>query len=137
MRNLRTGLGMLLLLSVAACASNASKDAAGPAPVSSADSAQALSGIQVQVDNQNISDMNIYLLRSGTRWLVGQAGGLSKSTLTIPGSVAPTDLRVRLLADPIGGNRPVTTPLLIVPRGQRIYWSIGSDPSMSTASAGE
>jgi hypothetical protein len=137
MRNLRTGLGLLLLLSAAACASNTSKDAAGPAPIGGADSAQASSGIQVQVDNQNISDMNIYLLRSGTRWLVGQAGGLSKSTLTIPGSVAPTDLRVRLLADPIGGSRPVTTPLLIVPRGQRIYWSIGSDPSMSTASAGE
>jgi hypothetical protein len=137
MSNLRTGIGLLLLLSAAACASNTSNEAAGPAPAGSADSAQASSGIEVQVDNQNISDMNVYLLKGGSRWLVGQAGGLSKSTLTIPGSVAPTDLRVRLLADPIGGNRSVTTPVLIVPRGQRIYWSIGSDPSMSTASAGE
>jgi hypothetical protein len=137
MSNLRTGIGLLLLLSAAACASNTSKEAAGPAPTGSADSAQNSSGIQVQVDNQNISDMNIYLLKGGARWLVGQAGSLSKSTLTIPGSVAPTDLRVRLLADPIGGSRPVTTPVLIVPHGQRIYWSIGSDPSMSTASTGE
>ena len=137
MRNLRTGIGLLLLLSAAACASNTSSEAAGPAPVASTDSAKTLSGIEVQIDNQNISDMSIYLLKGGSRWLVGQAGGMSKSTLIIPASVAPTDLRVRLLADPIGGSRPVTTPLLIVPRGQRIYWSIGTDPSMSTASTGE
>ena len=137
MRNLRTGIGLLLLLSAAGCASNTSSEAAGPAPAVSTDSAKAVSGIEVQIDNQNISDMSIYLLKGGSRWLVGQAGGMSKSTLIIPASVAPTDLRVRLLADPIGGSRPVTTPLLIVPRGQRIYWSIGTDPSMSTASAGE
>jgi hypothetical protein len=137
MRDLGRGVGLLLLLTVAACASNRSSEAAGPAPAASADSTQATSGIEVQIDNQNLSDMSIYLLKGGSRWLVGQAGGLRKSTLTIPSAVAPTDLRVRLLADPIGSNRPVTTPVLIVPRGQRIYWSIGSDPSMSTASAGE
>ena len=137
MRNLRRGIGLLLLSAVAACASNTSSDAAGPAPLSKADSTHATSGIEVQIDNQNLSDMSIYLLKGGSRWLVGQAAGLRKSTLIIPAAVAPTDLRVRLLADPIGGNRPATTPLLIVPRGQRIYWSIGSDPSMSTASTGE
>ena len=137
MRDLRMGIGLLLLLSAAACASNTSKEAAGPAPLERADSAEASSGIEVQIDNQNISDMSIYLLKGGTRWLVGQAGGLSKSTIKIPASVAPTDLRVRLLADPIGGSRRVTTPLLIVSRGEKIYWSIGSDPSMSTASTGE
>jgi hypothetical protein len=136
MRNLRIGIGLLVLFSAAACASNKASDAAGPAPVER-DSTEAYAGIEVQIDNQNISDMSIYLLRSGSRWLVGQAGGLKKSTLKIPASVAPTDLRIRLLADPIGSSRTVTTPLLIVPRGQKIYWSIGSDPSMSTASAGE
>ncbi len=137
MRNLRAGIGAVLLLSAAACAANKSSDAAGPAPLARADSTHASRAIELQIDNENFSDMSIYLLRGGTRWLVGQAGGLRKATLTIPASVAPTDLRVRLLADPIGGNRAITTPLLIVPRGQRIYWTIGSDPSMSTASAGE
>jgi hypothetical protein len=68
------------------------------------------------------------------RW--ANAGGLSKTTLTIPEAMTPTDLRVRLIAEPIGGNRPIATPVLIVPAGQRIYWSIGSDPATSTASAG-
>jgi hypothetical protein len=47
------------------------------------------------------------------------------------------DLRVKLLAEPIGGNRPFTTPVLIVPRGQTVYWTIGTDPSTSSASTGE
>ena len=137
MRVLRAGISMFVMLSAAACAaSHQSAEATGPVPASGADSAQASQGIQVQIDNQNFSDMNIYLLRNGGRWLVGQAEGMGKTTLTIPQSMAPTDLRVRLIGDPIGGSRPVTTPVLIVPRGQTIYWKIGTEPGSSTASAG-
>ena len=133
MRELRAGLSLLLLMS-AACASNASRNAAGAAPMESAKTA---SGIDVEIDNQNLSDMSIYLLKNSSRWLVGQAGGLRKTTITIPASLAPADLHVRLLAEPIGATLRVFTPSLLVPHGQRIYWSMGSDPSMSIASTGE
>ena len=99
MKELRAGMAVFLMLAAAACASHA-PDEAGPAPISRADSAEASTGLQVQVDNQNINDMNIYLLRSGSRFLVGQAGGLSKTTLTIPEAMTPGDLRVRLIAVP-------------------------------------
>jgi hypothetical protein len=135
MKGLWAGMAVFLMLAAASCASHA-PDEAGPAPISRADSARDSTGLQVQIDNQNINDMSIYLLRSGSRFLVGQAGGLSKTTLTIPEGMTPTDLRVRLLAEPIGGSRPIATPVLMVPPGQRIYWSIGSDPATSTASAG-
>jgi hypothetical protein len=135
MKGLRAGMAVFLMLAAAACASHA-PDEVGPAPMSRADSAGDSTGLQVRVDNQNINDMNIYLLRSGSRFLVGQAGGLSKTTLTIPEAMTPGDLRVRLIAEPIGGSRPITTPVLIVPPGQHVYWSIGSDPATSTASAG-
>ena len=135
MKNLRAGMAVFVMLAAAGCASHA-PDEAGPAPISRADSARDSTGLQVQIDNQNINDMSIYLLRSGSRFLVGQAGGLSKTTLTIPEGITPTDLRVRLIAEPIGGSRPIATPVLMVPPGQRIYWSIGSDPATSTASAG-
>jgi hypothetical protein len=128
-------MAVFSILAATACASHA-PDEAGPAPLSGADSARDSTGLQVQIDNQNINDMSIYLLRTGSRFLVGQAGGMSKTTLTIPEGISPPDLRVRLIAEPIGGSRPIATPVLIVPRGQRIYWSIGSDPAMSTASAG-
>jgi hypothetical protein len=134
MKGLWAGMAVFSMLA-AACASHA-PDEAGPAPMSRADSARDSTGLQVQIDNQNINDMTIYLLRTGSRFLVGQAGGLSKTTLTIPEGITPPDLRVRLIAEPIGGSRPIRTPVLIVPRGQRVYWSIGSDPATSTASAG-
>ena len=80
--------------------------------------------------------MTIYILKSGQRYLVGQAAGLSKTTLTIPSGMTLAGGRVRLLADPIGGAQPISTPLLLVSAGQQIYWTIGSDPSTSTASTG-
>lgn len=119
----------LALLAAAGCASSHTEVA--PAP-----SAQARSGTAVQIDNQNYSDMNIYVLNAGQRVLVGQVGGLDKTTLIIPTSLTPADGRVRLLADPIGAAGPITTPLLLVPQGQQIYWTIGSDPATSTASTG-
>jgi hypothetical protein len=135
MKDLRAGMAVFLMLAAAACASHTPAEA-GPAPVSRADSAHDSTGLQVQIDNQNINDMSIYLVRTGSRFLVGQAGGLSKTTLTIPEAMTPPDLRVRLIAEPIGGSRPIATPALIVARGQRIYWSIGTDAATSTASAG-
>jgi hypothetical protein len=137
MKDLRAGITVLLVLAAAGCAtSHTPAVATEPAPASRADSARDSAGLQVRIDNQNMSDMNIYLLRSGSRWLVGEVGGLSKTTLTIPEAITPTDLRVRLIADPIGGSRAIATPVLVVPPGQSVYWSIGSDPAMSTASAG-
>ncbi|HMH57100.1 MAG TPA: hypothetical protein VK535_12650 [Gemmatimonadales bacterium] len=89
----------------------------------------------MQIDNQNFSDMEIYVVKNGQRLLIGQAGGLTKTTLTIR-NAARGDGRVRLLAEPIGGARPIATPILIVPQGQSIFWTIGSDPATSTASTG-
>lgn len=124
----------LTILAAAGCGSSHTAKTA-PEPKSGSSQAQG-TGTTVQIDNQNYADMDIYVLNVGQRLLVGQAAGLSKTTLTIPSGIAPADGRVRLLADPTGGARPITTPLLVVPRGQQIYWTIGSDPSTSTASTG-
>jgi hypothetical protein len=138
MRQLRAGLIGLLVLSVACGASRS--PVAGPSPNSGSTAtsgAKAGQGaIPVQVDNQNFSDMNIYVLNGGSRWLLGQAGGLSKTTLSIPAGQTRADTRVRLLAEPIGGTRPIATPVLLVPAGESVYWTIGSDPTTSSASAG-
>jgi hypothetical protein len=127
MWHLRAGLVVLLGLSIA-CGASRSTVASEPKPSSN--------DISVQIDNQNFSDMNIYLVNGGQRWLLGSAGGLAKTTLTIPNGAAKSDGRVRLVADPIGGARPIATPTLLVPAGQSIFWTIGSDPATSTATAG-
>jgi hypothetical protein len=136
MRTTQASLTLSLLLVAAACSRSPNPEAA-PAPMPSHEADNAGSrAIPVQVDNQNFSDMNIYLVRDGARWLIGNVGGLTKNTIKIPASLAPPDLRVVLLAQPVGGRAAVRTPTLIVPAGQQVYWTIGSDPSMSTASAG-
>jgi hypothetical protein len=137
MRTPRASFTASLLLLAAGCARSPAP-AASPSPLASAsaDSARTSRAIPVQVDNQNFSDMNVYLVTRGTRWLVGNVAGLTKATLTVPASAAPADLRVRLRAQPIGGGGGATTPTLIVAPGQQVYWTIGSDPAMSTASAG-
>jgi hypothetical protein len=111
---------------------------ASPSPLASgsAESSHISRAIQIQVDNQNFSDMNVYLVTRGSRWLVGNVPGLTKATLTVPANLAPVDLQVRLRAQAIGGRGATSTPTLIVPPGQQVYWTIGSDPAMSTASAG-
>jgi len=109
-----------------ACGASRAPTSAAPAPSDE---------IPVKIDNQNFNDMNIYVIRSGSRWLVGHADGLARTTLTIS-NVARGDGRISLLAVPIGGGGRISTPALIVPQGQTIYWTIGSDPETSSASAG-
>jgi hypothetical protein len=137
MRTSRASLTASLLLLAAGCARSPAPGTS-PSPLTSAgaEPARTSRAIPVEVDNQNFSDMNVYLVNGGARWLVGNVAGLTKTTLTIPASVAPTDLRVRLRAQAIGARGSISTPMLIVAPGQQVYWTIGSDPAMSTASAG-
>jgi hypothetical protein len=137
MRTSRASFTASLILLAAGCARSPTP-AASPSPLASgsADSARTSPAIQVQVDNQNFSDMNVYLVSGGARWLVGNVAGMTNATLTVPAGLAPADRQVRLRAQAIGGRGATTTPTLIVPPGQQVYWTIGSDPAMSTASAG-
>jgi hypothetical protein len=138
MWTVRAGLVGLVALSAACGASRSSP--ASPVPKPGAAAAKAAepgcSKTRVEIDNQNFSDMNIYLIDRGTRVLLGSANGLSKTTLLIPAGFASSNWEVRLLADPIGGASPTRTPALLVAPGQSVYWTIGSDPANSFASAG-
>jgi hypothetical protein len=123
---------------VAGCAASRSTPAS-PAPRQEAaadTSATTRQPIQVRIDNQNFSDMNVYLVNQGTRVLLGSAPGMSKTTLTLPSASVSSRWQVRLLADPIGGSNAIRTPTLLVSPGQNVYWTIGSDPASSYASAG-
>lgn len=137
MRNMPARLSVFLIL--AACAgSSTSSEGAAPAPAADSGAAGASSGMQVVIDNQNINDVNVYLIGSGGgRVLVGKVASGKKTTLTIPQSVTPASARVTLVADPGAGGQPISTPPTVVPGGQRLYWKIGSDQSMSTSSTGE
>ena len=58
------------------------------------------------VDNRNVLDMNMYIVRDGGQRLrIGTAPGLAKTKMTIPRGIVLGSTTVRFLADPIGGNR--------------------------------
>ena len=124
-------LGLVALAAAGCGAARSSPDEATPTQA-----AEAAQPLKVEIDNRNYSDMSIYLVNDGTRVLVGSAPGLSKTTLSLPAGSRRTNWRVRLLADPIGGSAAIGTPSLLVAPGQRVYWTIGSDPASSFASAG-
>jgi len=137
MRTSRASLTAFLLLLAAGCArSHTPATTPSPASAGGADSARASRDIPVQIDNQNFSEMSVYLMNNGGKWLVGSVGGMTKSTLTVPASVSPADHRLRLRAEPVGGGGAITTSTLVVPPGQQVYWTIGSDQASSDASAG-
>ena len=114
----------------------ASRPPASPSPVPTTAAADSKGRIPVQIDNQNYSDLDVYLLSRGTRVLVGTVTGLTKATLLLPPGSALTDGRVQLQADPLGAVAPIRTPQLLVGPGEQVYWTIGADRADSYASVG-
>ena len=128
-------LGLSCLLGVAvACAGT--HPAPSPSPVPNTASADQQERIPVQIDNQNYSDMDVYLLDRGSRVLIGSVNGLTQATLLLPKGANTTDGRVQLQADPIGAVTPIRTPQLLVAPGEKVYWTIGADRADSYASVG-
>jgi len=71
----------------------------------------------VRVENVGFSDMNIYVVRSGSeRIRIGTAGGNRTTVLEIPKYLVQFPVPLRFLADPIGSNRrPVSDELTVNP----------------------
>lgn len=138
MWTVKVGLIGLVALSAGCSAGRSSPGSPTPkpgtAPVEAAESGP--SKTRVQIDNQNFSDMDVYLIDRGTRVFLGSAAGLSKTTLLIPAASVRSTWEVRLLAEPIGGSAPIRTPALMVAPNQNVYWTIGADAASSFASAG-
>jgi hypothetical protein len=136
MWTVRVGLIALVALSAGCSAGRSSPGSPTPkpgtAPAEAAESGP--SKTRVEIDNQNFSDMDVYLIDRGTHLFLGSAAGLSKTTLLIP-SLRST-WEVRLLAEPIGGSAPIRTPALMVAPNQNVYWTIGANAASSFASAG-
>jgi len=136
MGTIKIALLGLAALSGGCAASHPSPTPPAPKQEATTEAAPARTPVRVEIDNQNYSDMDVYLINNGMHLLLGSAPGLSKTTLSIPQGSAGGQLQVRLLADPVGGNVPIRTPALVVAPGQNVYWTIGSDPATSFASAG-
>ena len=78
----------------------------------------------VEVDNQGVLDMTIYVMRGAERVRVGIAGGLKKTSLPIPPNIVFGPTTLRFLADPIGSNRNSVSDEITVSPGDTVTWII-------------
>jgi hypothetical protein len=78
----------------------------------------------LEVDNQSVLDMTIYVYRSQERIRIGTATGLATSHIKIPSNLIFGPTSLRFLADPIGANRlPITEEISVSP-GDTIQMTI-------------
>lgn len=76
------------------------------------------------VDNRGYSDMTIYVVSGARRTRVGNAGGLSKTELTIPEFAIGNGGSISFVADPIGGNRSSFSTEVYIRAGETITLTI-------------
>lgn len=108
---------------VTACAQASTSTSGGD--VGPADTTAAPTTTTLSVDNQNFSDMTIYVIEaSGARQRLGTATGNSRTTLRIPARLLGGSRALRFQADPIGGTQaPISQEITVVP-GETVVLTI-------------
>ena len=108
MRSLLAGvLAAHTMLSACTSARNAESSSVGAATV-------------LQVDNQGLADMNVYIYNAGQRIRVGFAGGLRKTDIALPRTVVGGAGDVQFLLDPVGSSRASVTKRIYVEPGDTV-----------------
>ena len=74
----------------------------------------------VEVDNQALPDMTIYVLRGSQRIRLGLATGLSRTRFTIPRGIVFGSTQLRFLADPIGSRSTPVSEEISVMEGEEV-----------------
>lgn len=81
-------------------------------------------GITLQVDNGNIADLRIYLLRSGVEIPVGSVGSMETRVFRLSRAQVGGNQTIRLLARVMGSRQEVRTIPIDVALGQRVEWTL-------------
>lgn len=112
---MRTATRTLLLLLTLAATLGACARRREPAPLDARTT--------LRVENNNFSDMTIYVVRSGQRVRMGLAAGNSTTTLVIPPALLSGISALRFIADPIGGRAsPVTEEISVSPGDEVVLY---------------
>lgn len=112
-----------ILLFAAACASanpyDGERSASATVPGKSA---------MVAVTNNNLDDVNVYVIHHGARQRLGRVPGMSQRRFEVPASFARSG-DVRLMVDPIGRGRPATSGEFRLAPGQTVAFRLEGDPA--------
>ncbi|MEO6525069.1 MAG: hypothetical protein ABIP93_00425 [Gemmatimonadaceae bacterium] len=116
-------VGACCLLVAGACATQP-KSAPQPQPGKvvdlNGDSQQEAGPASVQVENQNLADMTIFLYVGGLRTRLGRASSNTTTKLLIPKSLINGVTQVRFQAQPLGNRRGYTSELVPVSPGDLV-----------------
>ena len=74
----------------------------------------------LEVDNQNFTDMTIYLVNGGQRIRIGRATGKTKAVLRLPRRSVTSARELQFLAQPAGTGGAITTRRIWVEPGDRV-----------------
>ena len=108
----RQFLAAALVIVFSACYShNAQQQANQPAAV-------------LEVDNQGVLDMTVYVFRGAERVRLGIAGALKKTDLPIPSDMIFGASTLRFVGDPIGSNRNSVSDQITVSPGDTVTWTV-------------
>ena len=88
--------------------------------------------VGVLVQNQNFSDMDLYVVSEGLATRIGDVTGNSSARFTLDPSFFPTS-ELRLIATPVGGNGRASSGPLNVTSGQTITFTIAPVLRQSSA----
>jgi hypothetical protein len=97
-----------------------------------ADVSSANAEILLEVDSHHWSDIVVYLMNGSQSQRLGMVAGVSTSRFVVPYRQLATGGKVRLRADPVGGQSSFTSEDVVVQPRQSIRWTLESDLSRSS-----
>lgn len=118
----RIALGLILALTLGACASTGSQRSPLPPEMTQT---------RVEVTNHNWSDMRVYVVRAGNRFRLGTVSSMATAVFSLPRTLSTTS-GLQLIADPIGSREVhMTQPLNVTP-GQLVSFKIENHLAISS-----
>ena len=78
----------------------------------------------LEVDNQGVLDMTVYVMRGAERVRLGFAGALKKTDLLIPSGMVFGASTLRFVGDPIGSLRNSVSEQITVSPGDTVLWTV-------------
>ncbi|HEU0014869.1 MAG TPA: hypothetical protein VFQ45_14375 [Longimicrobium sp.] len=85
----------------------------------------------VRVSNQNWQDVNVFIVQSGIRQRLGMVSAMGTAEYTVPQRFNAAANAIRLLVDPVGGNRTFLSHAVLVQPGQAVELRVHSQIGLS------
>jgi hypothetical protein len=123
MKHVHRFLAVAALVMLAACAPAAEHARSGQ-PVDR--------GTTLMVQNDNWSDVIVYLMRGSARTRIGHVSAMGKAEFKLPAAYVVGVSDVTLQAAPIGSNESYISPPIMVFPGAQVALTVGSALRLST-----